>query len=115
MEMIQKIDQTIPNFILIRIPFLLYKYFYFFSDALQATVSALYCKMLVILGLAFPMSEVMSAKVPRGFYQLFYVYLFLGSLLFLIYIYIDLVRTKTKVAVHKRRNWISKIVKKNQV
>ena len=40
-----------------------------FSDALQETVSALYCKVLVILGLAFPMSEVMSADVPSGFYQ----------------------------------------------
>jgi hypothetical protein len=41
----------------------------FFSDALQATVTALYCKILVILGLAFPMAEVISENVPKGYYQ----------------------------------------------
>jgi len=75
------------------------------SDALQETVSALYCKVLIILGLAFPMAEVMSAKVPQGYYQLFYVYLYLGSLLFLASVYIDVLRTKAqmKVARQKRR------------
>ena len=71
----------------------------FFSDALQETVSALYCKVLIILGLAFPMAEVMSAKVPSGFYQLFYVYLYLGSLLFLVSVYIDVLRTKAQVKI----------------
>jgi hypothetical protein len=41
----------------------------FYSDALQATVTALYCKILVILGLAFPMAEVISDNVPKGYYQ----------------------------------------------
>jgi hypothetical protein len=39
------------------------------SDALQATITALYCKILVILGLAFPMAEVISENVPKGYYQ----------------------------------------------
>jgi hypothetical protein len=74
-------------------------WYYFFvhsSDALQAVVTALYCKILVILGLAFPMAEVISAKVPHGYYQLFYVYLYVGSLLFLLFIYVDLLRTRRK-------------------
>ncbi len=40
------------------------------------------------------MAEVISSNVPRGYYQLFYVYLFMGSLLFLFCIYIDLLRTR---------------------
>ena len=44
-------------------------FFLFSSDALQATVTALYCKILVILGLAFPMAEVISENVPKGYYQ----------------------------------------------
>ena len=43
------------------------------------------------------MAEVMSAKVPQGYYQLFYVYLYLGSLLFLASVYIDVLRTKAQV------------------
>ena len=59
-------------------------------------VTALYCKILIILGLAFPMAEVISDNVPKGYYQLFYVYLFLGSLVFLLFIYIDLLKTRAK-------------------
>ena len=65
-----------------------------FSDALQSIVTALYCKILVILGLALPLAEVISVNVPQGYYQLFYVYLFLGSLLFLFGIHIDLGYTR---------------------
>ena len=74
----------------------------FHSDALQAVVTALYCKILVILGLAFPMAEVISDNVPQGYYQLFYVYLFMGSLLFLFFIYVDLVRTRAKSALKNK-------------
>ena len=62
-------------------------------------VTALYCKLLIILGLAFPMAEVISVQVPKGYYQLFYVYLFLGSLIFLLATYIDLWRTKASWAL----------------
>jgi len=68
-------------------------------DALQSVVTALYCKLLIILGLAFPMAEVISKEVPKGYYQLFYVYLFLGSLIFLLATYIDLWRTKASWAL----------------
>ena len=68
-----------------------------FSDALQSIVTALYCKILVILGLALPLAEVISVNVPQGYYQLFYVYLFLGSLLFLFGIHVDIFRTRYKM------------------
>jgi len=67
-------------------------------DALQAIVTALYCKLLVILGLAFPMAEAISDAVPKGYYQLFYVYLFVGSLLFLLCTYVDMLWTRVKAA-----------------
>ena len=72
-------------------------------------MSALYCKILVILGLAFPMAEVISDTVPHGFYQLFYFYLFLGSLFFLLFIYVDLGRTRARAAVFKRRRWMESL------
>ena len=82
-------------------------FFFNFRDALQSVVTALYCKLLIILGLAFPMAEVISKKVPKGYYQLFYVYLFLGSLVFLLATYIDLWRTKASWALKQK-------VKKNR-
>ena len=45
------------------------------------------------------MAEVISKEVPKGYYQLFYVYLFLGSLIFLLATYIDLWRTKASWAL----------------
>ena len=67
-----------------------------FRDSLQAVITALYCKILVILGLAFPMAEVISENVPKGYYQLFYVYLFMGSLIYLFTVYVDLLKTRAK-------------------
>jgi len=53
-------------------------------------VTALYAKVLVILGLAFPLSEVLSDVISSNYYQLFYVYLMLASLSFLIFFYCDI-------------------------
>ena len=78
---------------------------FIFRDALQSVITALYCKIVVILGLAFPMAEVVSDNVAPGYYQLFYVYLFLMSLIFLLVIYIDLWKSKATWAIsHKRRH-----------
>ena len=60
-----------------------------FRDSLGVIVTALYCKLMVILGIAFPMAETITDRVPKGFYQIFYVYLFVGSLAFLLFVYID--------------------------
>ena len=84
-------------------------YFVFFSsDSLQEIVTALYCKLLIILGLAFPMAEQISQEVSIGTYQLFYVYLYLGSLLFLLFIYFDLIRTKAKSVVVSKKDIVMK-------
>merc|ERR1712001_788595 len=73
------------------------------GDALQSIMTALYCKILVILGLAFPKAEVISEKVPRGYYQIFYVYLFLGSLVYLLVIYIDLIKVKSSCGLFRKK------------
>lgn len=40
-----------------------------FSDALATTLSALYGKLLVVMGTAFPMAEVISTYIPPSFYE----------------------------------------------
>ena len=69
------------------------------SDSLQKAVTALYAKVLIILGLALPLSEVISANIAPEYFQLFYVYLFLGSLLYLIFVYIDLLQERLGITI----------------
>lgn len=57
------------------------------SDALATTLSALYGKLLVVMGIAFPMAEVISTYIPPSFYEAFYLYLYFGSMIFLVYMY----------------------------
>ena len=54
------------------------------------------------------MAEQISHEVSIGTYQLFYVYLYLGSLLFLIFIYFDLIRTKAKNVVVSKKDIVMK-------
>ena len=65
-------------------------------------MTALYCKILVILGLALPLAEVISEHVDQGYYQLFYVYLFLGCLVFLIGVHIDIIRTRYYINISRK-------------
>ncbi|KAB7496674.1 Otopetrin-2 [Armadillidium nasatum] len=65
------------------------------NDALIVCVSALYAKLLVVMGMAFPIAEIISNDVPLIFYNSFYLYLYFGSIFFLIYAYIFLLRTKS--------------------
>ena len=62
----------------------------------------MYCKILIVFGLAFPMSEVIADSIPGSYFQFFYVYLFMGSLAFLLYIYVELLRVRTNVAMRRR-------------
>ncbi|XP_059489873.1 proton channel OtopLc-like [Neocloeon triangulifer] len=56
-------------------------------DALFTTISALYGKLLVVMGIAFPMAEVISTNVPVSYYEGFYLYLYFVSLIFLFCMY----------------------------
>ncbi|CAH0759135.1 unnamed protein product [Diatraea saccharalis] len=62
-------------------------------EALSKALSALYAKLLVVLGLAFPVTEVI-ADVPDAYYQGFYLYLYLVSVLFVIFQYANIMRQK---------------------
>ncbi|XP_018572132.1 otopetrin-2-like [Anoplophora glabripennis] len=64
------------------------------SDALATTLSALYGKLLVVMGTAFPMAEVISTYIPPSFYEAYYLYLYIGSMFFLLYMYAVLLRDK---------------------
>ena len=72
----------------------------------QNAITATYCKILVLLGLCFSLSETLTDKIPSGYYAIFYVYLVLGSLFFLIFVYVDIFRYKKLTAAHKRNSWI---------
>ncbi|CAH0628946.1 unnamed protein product [Chrysodeixis includens] len=63
-------------------------------EALSKALSALYAKLLVVLGLAFPVTEVIAGGVPDGYYQGFYLYLYLVSLIFVVFQYINIMRQK---------------------
>lgn len=65
-------------------------------DALATTLSALYGKLLVVMGTAFPMAEVISTYIPPSFYEVYYLYLYIGSMFFLLYMYMVLVRDKRR-------------------
>ena len=75
------------------------------SDALATTFSALYGKLLVVMGIAFPMAEVISTYIPPSFYEGFYLYLYFGSMIFLVYMYATLLRDD-KPKSSKSRNFL---------
>ena len=45
-------------------------------------------------GLSLPLSEVLSSNISPDYFQIFYVYLFTGSLAYLAFVYCDLLREK---------------------
>lgn len=78
----------------------------FSSDALTTILSALYAKLLVVFGMAFPITEIISTDVHQFFYQGFYLYLYVGSILFVAYMYATLVKEK---AVYSMMNSYGKL------
>ena len=75
-------------------------------DGIVALLSAIYCKIIVVIGLCFPMAEVISHRIPISWYEGFYLYLYTGSILFLIFVYIFLLNRKRRQA---RANRLSRI------
>ncbi|XP_060532083.1 proton channel OtopLc-like [Cylas formicarius] len=71
------------------------------NDRLTVILSILYAKFLVVLGIAFPISEVISSRVGPFFYQGFYLYLYFGSMTFIIYEYASCVRERAVKEVIK--------------
>lgn len=57
----RKFTYLVPCARLISVPFS--------GDALATLFSALYGKLLVVMGVAFPMAEVISTYIPPSFYE----------------------------------------------
>lgn len=64
------------------------------TDALTSALSAFYAKLMVVLGIAFPMTDVLSEDAPNKFYQGFYLYLYIGSIVFVVFMFIDRLRSR---------------------
>lgn len=62
--------------------------------ALIDALSAFYAKLLVVLGVAFPVTDILSWRAPTSFYQGFYLYLYLGSVGFVAFMYVAHLRTR---------------------
>nr|XP_023024623.1 otopetrin-2-like isoform X1 [Leptinotarsa decemlineata] len=71
------------------------------DDALSKVLSALYGKLLVVLGIAFPVTEIISSEVQPFFYQGFYLYLYIGSLGFVAYLFAAPIRERVLLEILK--------------
>jgi oligoendopeptidase F len=64
-------------------------------------LSALYAKIVVIIGIALPITEVLSARIPSTVYQGFYVYLYFMSIAFVVFIYAAQLKNRAMLTVIK--------------
>ncbi|KAK6631191.1 hypothetical protein RUM43_014287 [Polyplax serrata] len=64
------------------------------NDSYISAMSALYANLLCVLGIAFPVTEVLSPHVPTHFYQSYYLYLYMGSLVYMIFMYCTLLKDR---------------------
>ena len=64
------------------------------SDALSAALSALYAKLIVVLGLALPVTNILHYKGAASFYQGFYLYLYTASVCFISFVYITYLKSR---------------------
>lgn len=74
---------------------------WFFSDALSSSLSALYAKIIVIVGIALPVTEVLTSRIPSMVYQSFYVYLYTVSIIFVVFVYTAHMRTRAVFSLIK--------------
>lgn len=63
-------------------------------DSLTSALSAFYAKLVIVLGIAFPVTDVLTPNTPNKFYQAFYFYLYIGSIAFVVFMYVDRLRFK---------------------
>lgn len=64
------------------------------DDALTTALSAFYAKLIVVLGIAFPITDIVGAKAPNVFYQGFYLYLYMVSVTFVAFMYLTRLRSR---------------------
>lgn len=57
-------------------------------------MSALYAKLIIVLGLALPVTNILHYKGTASFYQGFYLYLYTISVLFISFVYITYLKSR---------------------
>ncbi|XP_065574222.1 proton channel OtopLc-like isoform X2 [Artemia franciscana] len=57
-------------------------------------LSALYAKMLMVMGITFPISEIISPVFTASSYMGFYLYLYTGSILYFVYVFWTLFKSR---------------------
>lgn len=57
--------------------------------------------MVVILGIAMPVTEILSNRIPAEVYQGFYVYLYAVSISFVVFVYVSQLRQKAVQSIIK--------------
>ncbi|XP_023217993.1 otopetrin-2-like [Centruroides sculpturatus] len=62
------------------------------NDALVVMLSGVYAKLLMVMGICFPLGEVISRSIPISYYEGFYLYLYIGSISFILFVYVFLLR-----------------------
>ncbi|PNF22295.1 hypothetical protein B7P43_G02931, partial [Cryptotermes secundus] len=72
------------------------------DDILTTTLSAFYGKLLVVLGLALPVTAAIIPESTATTYDGFYLYLYLGSLLFLCYMYAGVMKEEVVLSVSRK-------------
>lgn len=76
------------------------------DDALTTALSAFYAKVLVVLGIAFPVTEILSKKAGATLYQVFYLYLYGVSVIFVAYMYYTYLRARALLsAINALGKW----------
>ncbi|KAJ1522706.1 hypothetical protein ONE63_001867 [Megalurothrips usitatus] len=68
-----------------------------FDDTITVYLSAMYAKLLITLGLAFPVME--NIKSDRKYYQGFYLYLYIGTFCFLSFMYGNMLRKRALLLI----------------
>ncbi|KAF6200214.1 hypothetical protein GE061_006517 [Apolygus lucorum] len=65
-----------------------------FLETLTITLSGLYCKLLIVLGMSFPVAEFLSQEASTTLYKGFYLYLYIVSMMFLAFVYSTLLKQR---------------------
>ncbi|XP_055545256.1 proton channel OtopLc-like isoform X2 [Wyeomyia smithii] len=69
------------------------------EDHFSTAVSVLYAKLLIVLGIAFPITDVVSEHTVTNYYEGFFVYLYFTSALFMSYMCFVLLQHKSKLKI----------------
>lgn len=68
------------------------------NDALTSALSAFYAKLIIVVGIAFPIVDVLAPHTIHEVYKGFYFYLYIGSIAFVTFMHIDVVRSRRLLA-----------------